>query len=324
MNSKLLEIKNLKVVGHTRGSTQTIIDNLSFELNEGESLGIVGESGSGKTILSKSIMRVLDPSCKVVNGRIVFEGKDIYGLSKEELKKIRGFQIAIIYDDPLAILDPICVVEKQVREAIMTYQEGISKSEAIKKVMHMFQILKMPDPEKIVYSFAYQLSGGMQQRVAIALALVGKPKLLIADDATRALDVTIAAQTIEFLREIKQSQRVSLIWISHSLPVCSLLADKIMIMHAGKCIEIGTKDKVLRNPKHFYTKLLLKVTPDVNSPRKKLPLLSGKSNVSSTSRYDNGCEFCDICENVKPICYNQAPTLKMVDNNHFCRCHIFN
>ena len=269
MGSKLIDVNNLKISGRIGGKyNHTIVDNISFSLIKGETLGIVGESGSGKSILVRAIMNFLPSSCKIENGHILFEDKDLTKLDKNELKKIRGFQIAMISDNPLETLDPIFSVKKQVIETMLTYNQTMSKQEAHDKVLDIFTTLKMPDPEKMLNSFPYQLSGGMQQRVTIALALCGNVKLLIADDATRSLDVTIAAQIVELLRKMKEQSKLSMIWISANLSMCSILADKIMIMYKGKIIEMGSKEEILVNPKHSYTKMLLEVKPSLHEEKK--------------------------------------------------------
>jgi oligopeptide/dipeptide ABC transporter ATP-binding protein len=323
MNNTLLEAKAITAVRQEPdGDETTLLEDLSFSLYKGETLGIVGESGSGKSILVSALMRILPPGCSLKSGKVYFEGRDMYRIQRKELDKIRGFQIAMISDNPLEILDPICTVEKQVRETIMAHNRGMSKADVIQKGLSIFSSLRMPDPEKMMHSYPYQLSGGMKQRVAIALALCGDVKLLIADDATRSLDVTVAAQIMEILRKMKEDNQLSLIWISNSLPVCSLLAEKVMIMYNGKILEIGPKEKILTDPKHFYTQKLLEVTPkfegfDRDEKFKGFKIKTG----ASIHRTGSGCEFYEICDYAREKCQTVAPGLFDIDDTHQCRCH---
>ena len=325
MNTKILEAQNMTIASYGRGGDeQQLIENLSFSLDKGETLGIVGESGSGKSILASSIMHILPAGCKIKNGRVYFDGKDLYQLSRKELNTIRGFQMAMISDNPLEILDPIYTVEKQVRETIRVRNPHMSKADTIEMGLSIFRSLRMPDPEKMMHSFPYQLSGGMQQRVAIALVLCGDVKLLIADDATRSLDVTVAAQIVEILRKMKQEKQLSLVWISNSLPVCSLLADKIMIMYNGKMIEIGPKKKILTNPQHFYTQKMLQVTPELEEINREELFKGIKVREEKFLKKDNyGCEFAAICEHSQAECTIVVPALMDIDSTHKCRCHLF-
>ncbi len=323
MNRILLEARRINVVRQEPGGAEKkLIDDLSFSLDRGQTLGIVGESGSGKSILVSAIMHILPRTCMLKSGKIFFEGEDLYQIPKDRLNTIRGFQIAMISDNPLEILDPICTVEKQVRETIMAHNPGLSKEAVIEKGLSIFKSLRMPDPEKMMHSYPYQLSGGMKQRVAIALALCGDVKLLIADDATRSLDVTVAAQIVEILRKMKQDNQLSLIWISNSLPVCSLLAERIMIMYRGKILEIGPKETILRSPRHFYTQKMLQVTPksegfDRDQKFRGFRVKAG----AAAQRTEGGCEFAAICDHAGDRCSASTPELKQVGEGHHCRCH---
>ena len=323
MNHKLLEARRINVVSQaTDGDGKKLIEDLSFSLDQGQTLGIVGESGSGKSILVSAIMHILPSTCMLKSGKILFEGHDLYQIPKDRLDTIRGFQIAMISDNPLEILDPICTVEKQVRETIMAHNPGMSKGDVIDRGLSIFKSLRMPDPEKMMHSYPYQLSGGMKQRVAIALALCGDVKLLIADDATRSLDVTVAAQIVEILRKMKMDNQLSLIWISNSLPVCSLLAEKIMIMYSGKILEIGPKESILSSPKHFYTQKMLQVTPKSGGFDRDQKFRGFKIKAGAAAqRHESGCEFSEICDYAREKCRVSAPALKQIGEGHRCRCH---
>jgi len=323
MNHKLLEARRINVVRQEPdGEEKKLLEDLSFSLNRGETLGIVGESGSGKSILVSAIMHILPHTCTLKSGNILFEGQDLYHIPKSQLDTIRGFQVAMISDNPLEILDPICTVEKQVRETIMAHNPGLSREEVVAGGLSIFRSLRMPDPEKMMHSYPYQLSGGMKQRVAIALALCGDVKLLIADDATRSLDVTVAAQIVEILRKMKEESRLSLIWISNSLPVCSLMAEKIMIMYNGKILEIGPRESILSAPKHFYTQKMLQVTPKSGGFQRDQKLKGFKIKAGGFAyRTDSACAFSEICDYAREQCRVVAPALKDIGHGHQCRCH---
>ncbi len=323
MNHTLLEASRINVVRKDPGGGEKkLIDELSFSLDRGQTLGIVGESGSGKSILVSAIMHILPRTCMLKSGKIFFEGDDLYQVSRDHLDTIRGFQIAMISDNPLEILDPICTVEKQVRETIMAHNPGMSKNAVIERGLSIFKSLRMPDPEKMMHSYPYQLSGGMKQRVAIALALCGDVKLLIADDATRSLDVTVAAQIVEILRKMKQDSQLSMIWISNSLPVCSLLAERIMIMYGGKILEIGPKETILRSPRHFYTEKMLQVTPKSKGFERDQKFKGFRVKTGGTAQNnESGCEFSAICDHARDRCSVSSPELKQIGEGHRCRCH---
>jgi len=320
MELKILEVKNLKITGKSDdGDEKVIIDDISFSMEKGEILGIVGESGSGKTILVKAILNLLPYTCKKTAGDIFYEGKNIYSISSKELKKIRGFNVSMISDNPYDILDPIMTVDKQIKEALLTYND-ISPKEATKKEFEIFKALKMPNPEKMMHSYPYQLSGGMQQRVSIALTLCGDVNLIIADDATRSLDVTVAAQILEMLREMNIKNKLSMLWITHNLPTCSVLANRIMIIHDGRIIEMGPKEEILKNPKHFYTKILMKIAPDFSEKKHKKGNLVLRSNDVGVQ---SGCYFSGICNKSFTRCFKEKPGIVLTNNNHWVRCFLY-
>ena len=321
MKSKLLEVRNLEITGKSGNGEKKIIDDISFSLAKGEILGIVGESGSGKTILVKALQNLLPSSCKKTAGSVYFEGKDIYELSSKELKKIRGYKVSMISDNPFEILDPIVTIEKQVTETILTYND-ITKGQAKEKALEIFKLLKMPDPEKMMYNYPHQLSGGMQQRVSIALTLCGDVDLIISDDATRSLDVTIAAQIVELLREMNTQRSLSMLWISHNLPTSAVLANRIMIMHNGKILEMGPKEKLLTKPRHFYTKVLMEIAPDLSSSQRE-PTKDLFIRNANTEMVDKGCVFANKCNMSFSHCFEEEPELYAVEENHECRCFLY-
>jgi len=321
MKSKLLEVKNLEITGKSGPASRKIIDNISFSLSRGEILGIVGESGSGKTILVKALQNLLPSTCSLTSGSVYFEGRDLYAMGRKELKSIRGYKIAMISDNPYEILDPIVTIEKQVIETILTYNR-ITKKEARKKALEIFKLLKMPDPEKMMYSYPHQLSGGMLQRVSIALTLCGDVDVIIADDATRSLDVTIAAQIVELLRGMRLNQNLSMLWISHNLPTSAILADRIMIIHAGRILEMGTKKDLLTSPKHFYTKVLMEIAPDLHSEKRGISISLGKKGETGPDN-TSGCVFAGRCGDSFSRCIEADPELYTLDNGHVCRCFLY-
>lgn len=273
--SPVLEVKNLNVHFETYGGTVQAVRGVNFELNEGETLAIVGESGSGKSVTSKSLMGLIPrPNGKIAEGEILFEGRDIAKLKEKELQKIRGKDISMIFQDPMTSLNPTMKVGKQIMEVLMLHQK-LSKSEAKKRAIELLDLVGIPFPDKRVNQYPHQFSGGMRQRVVIAIALACNPKVLIADEPTTALDVTIQAQILELMKDIQKKMNTSIIFITHDLGVVANVADRVAVMYAGRIVEIGTVDDIFYNPKHPYTWGLLGSMPTVDSSEEKLYAIPG-------------------------------------------------
>src|SRR5688572_3191619 len=277
----LLDIDNLVTRFYTEDGVVTAVDDISLEIHEGKTLGIVGESGSGKSVTSFSIMRLLAGTGKIDHGRIAFLGKDLVRLPEPEMRKIRGKEISMIFQEPMTSLNPVFTAGWQVMEAIMLHQK-VSKAEARKRTIELFREVGMPEPEQRVDSYPHQLSGGQKQRVMIAMALSCNPKLLIADEPSTALDVTIQAQILGILRELRDTRGMSILFITHDLGVIAEIADEVAVMFRGEEVEYGPVLDIFASPKHPYTKGLLACRPRLDTPYKLLPTVDDFMTVTET------------------------------------------
>ncbi|MCU9613405.1 ABC transporter ATP-binding protein [Caldibacillus lycopersici] len=273
--SKLLEVKDLRVSFNTYNGEVQAVRGVSFDLNEGETLAIVGESGSGKSVTSSALMGLLPkPQSIIKSGEILFKGEDLVKKSEKEMQKIRGKEISMVFQDPMSSLNPTMKIGNQIMEGLIKHQ-NMGKAEAKKKAVELLKLVGIPYPEVRVNQFPHQFSGGMRQRVVIAIALACNPKLLIADEPTTALDVTIQAQILELMKEIQQKTKSSIIFITHDLGVVANVADRVAVMYAGKIVEIGTVDDIFYNPKHPYTWGLLGSMPTLDSEDEELYTIPG-------------------------------------------------
>jgi len=304
----LLDVKNLSTNFYLNDSVVRAVDDVSFSIKSGEVLGIVGESGSGKTVLSLSMMRLVpSPPGKIVSGSIMFSGKSIGGQNKDiitassaEMRSIRGSGISMIFQEPMTALDPVYTIGNQIKEAI-TSHERLSKSEIDSRIMDVLKRVGMPDPYRRIKEYSHQLSGGMRQRAMIAIALACNPALLIADEPTTALDVTIQAQILNLMRQLKESMNMSMMLITHDLGVIAEMADRVAVMYAGRLMEIGTADEIFNHPMHPYTQgLINSIAALSTSEKKRLPTIRG--NVPDLSNLPSGCAFANRCDKAKVEC----------------------
>ena len=314
---KLLEVKNLKTHFFTRKGVVKSVDGVSFSIDEGEILGIVGESGAGKSITGFSILGLIDEPGKIVDGEILFCGEDLVKKSKEELQKIRGNEISMIFQDPQTSLNPVITIGDQLVEAIIYHNKNISKKEAYKTCVNILELVGLPSAKKRMKSYPHQLSGGMKQRVVISMALLNNPKLLIADEPTTALDVTIQAQILYLMKKLINDFNSSLIMITHDIAVVSQLCDKIAVMYAGRIVEYGKKEDIIFNPKHPYTKGLIECLPKLDDQKSRLYQIPGI--MPSLLSLPKGCYFKDRCEHVDENC-NIYPDDKKIDTRRIS-CH---
>lgn len=260
---KLLQVKDLRVNFKTFGGEVQAVRGVTFDLHKGETLAIVGESGSGKSVACKTIMRIMPSNGYIKNGEIIFNNKNLAKVSEKEMESIRGKEIAMIFQDPMTSLNPTMTIGKQIAEGIIKHQ-GLNKEEALKKAIELIDLVGIPFPEKRAKQYPHQFSGGMRQRIVIAIALACNPKVLIADEPTTALDVTIQAQILELIKDIQKKTGVAVIFITHDLGVVANMADRVAVMYAGKVIEVGTSDDVFYNPQHPYTWGLLGSMPSLD------------------------------------------------------------
>ena len=312
MSEKLLEVKNLKTYFYTDDGVVKSVDGVSFSVEKGKTLGIVGESGCGKSITSLSIMQLVEtPPGKIVDGEIIYEGEDLLKKNKEEMRKIRGGQIAMIFQEPMTSLNPVFTVGEQIMEALRIHTD-LDKHQAKERAIEMLKLVKIPLAEKRFNEYPHQLSGGMRQRVMIAMALSCNPKLLICDEPTSALDVTIQAQILDLINELKEKLGTSIMMITHDLGVIAEVADDVMVMYAGRVVEYGSADAIYESPKHPYTAGLMDCIPKLSdADDKRLSVIEGM--VPSFDQMPKGCAFCPRCTEAKKICAEKVPELVEVD-----------
>ena len=271
---KILEVNNLNISFDTYAGKVRAIRGVDFDLNKGETLAIVGESGSGKSVTTRTIMRLLSSNANIDEGQILFEGQDIVNKSEKEMQKIRGREIAMIFQDPMTSLDPTMTIGKQVAESLRKHKD-VSKKESLKAALDLLNLVGIPDAEKRLKNYPHQFSGGQRQRIVIAIALICNPEILIADEPTTALDVTIQAQILELLKEIQEKIETSIIFITHDLGVVANVADRVAVMYAGKIVEVGTAEEIFYNPQHPYTWGLLGSMPTLESENDRLYAIPG-------------------------------------------------
>ena len=320
MSENILTVKDLKTYFYTASGVAKAVDGVSFNIAKGETMGIVGESGSGKSVTSSSIIRLLPPRTgKIVGGSIEFEGKDVLALSKKELNDFRGKDIAVIFQDPMTSLDPVFKIGKQMTEMIMEHQ-NVTKDEAWKMAVEALNKVGIPEPEKRMNSYPYELSGGMCQRVIIAMAVCCKPKLIIADEPTTALDVTVQAQVLELLKELQRDMDTAILLITHNLGVVWEMCDKVMVMYAGNTVEFTDTKTLYSNPCHPYTWGLLDSMPKLSDESKgELKTIPGTPpDLRLTGQC---CNFYNRCPYVTEACTQSVPPLVEVEPGHFVACH---
>jgi len=316
----LLEIKNLKTHFFTHEGTVKAVDGVSFKINQGETLGIVGESGSGKSVTALSVMKLIPhPPGKIVGGEIYFEGKDLLKLDDKEIRKIRGKKISMIFQEPMTSLDPVFTIGHEIGEVIQLHQ-GLNKKEARKKAIEILKIVGMPDVEKRIDSYPHELSGGMRQRVMIAMALSCNPTLLIADEPTTALDVTIQAQILRLINDLKDKFGASVMLITHDLGVIAEMCDNVAVMYAGNIVEYTDVYTLFNNPLHPYTKGLNKSMPRMNVEAEHLDAIPG--TVPNLLDLPSGCPFHPRCDLSFKKCVEEMPELIEIENSHLVRCHL--
>jgi oligopeptide/dipeptide ABC transporter ATP-binding protein len=318
MAEKLLSVRDLKTYFYTEDGVVPAVDGVSFDLERGGTLGIVGESGCGKSVTSLSIMRLIpSPPGKIVSGEILFEGQDLVNLSEPEMRKIRGNEISMIFQEPMTSLNPVFTVGNQIMEAIMLHQK-LDKAAARQKAIEMLSLVGIPSPEKRIDEYPHQMSGGMRQRVMIAMALSCNPKLLIADEPTTALDVTIQAQILDLMRELQEELGTAIIMITHDLGVIAELVERVVVMYTGVIVESADTKTIFANPQHPYTQGLLGSIPRLDSDVKRLQAIPG--TVPTPGNFPKGCGFHPRCPYAKDICEAKRPPAFEVEPGHYSAC----
>ncbi|MDF1509464.1 ABC transporter ATP-binding protein [Robertmurraya sp. DFI.2.37] len=318
---KILEVKDLVVGYKGKNGFVRAVDGVSFDINKGETICIVGESGSGKSVTSMSIMRLVEfENGKILNGEISFKGESLTTKKADEMRKIRGSKISMIFQEPLTALNPVFTIGKQISEAIL-FHHKIGKEEAWKEAEKLVRLVGISDPEGRLKQYPHELSGGMRQRVMIAMALASEPELLIADEPTTALDVTIEAQILELLRNLREEKKMSIMLITHDIGVAAEMANRIIIMYAGKIMEIANTLDIFEQPLHPYTKGLLESVPKMDGQRG-VPLKSINGSIPSLNEIPDGCRFSPRCPFATEKCHQEAPAMETRGDRQVACWHV--
>jgi len=316
--NKTIEVNNLKTIFHTDRGSVAAVNDVSFDIYDGEILGLVGESGSGKSVSSLSIMRLIpNPPGKIVGGEIIFDGENILEKTEEEMRVIRGDKISMIFQEPMTSLNPVFRIKNQLIEAYTTHSD-IGKKEALNNSIELLRLVGIPSPEKRINDYPHQFSGGMRQRVMIAMALAGNPKLLIADEPTTALDVTIQAQILELLKDINKKYNTSILMVTHDMGVIAEMCDRVCVMYSGKVMETADVDSIFFNPKHPYTEALLNSIPTLDNKAERLNTIRGTT--PNPFKVIKGCRFADRCDYATDICYELEPGKTEISEKHTVYC----
>ncbi|VFQ42435.1 ABC transporter ATP-binding protein [Desulfoluna butyratoxydans] len=319
----ILSVRGLTVAFDTEAGVVRAVDKVGFELNRGRTLGIVGESGCGKSVTALSVMRLLPrPMARIEEGEVVLDGTDLLGLSADAMQTVRGASVAMVFQEPMAALNPVHTLFKQVSEPLRIHRPEMGKKELQAEVVRLLSAVGIPDAESRLSAYPHQLSGGMRQRVMIAMALALSPSILIADEPTTALDVTVQAQILDLIRDIRTSMGMSVIFITHDLGVIAEQCDDVVVMYAGKVVERATVKILFSDPRHPYTKGLLASMPRLDSPRKtRLETITGQ--VPGLMELPSGCRFRNRCPHVMERCAAEVPSDLVVGQGHEVACHLY-
>lgn len=313
---EMLEIKNLKVSFFTPSGEVKAINDISYTLNKGEVIGVVGESGSGKSVTASTVMGLVEKPGRIVGGSVRLDGVDISTLSSEQIRRIRGRKVAMIFQDPMTSLNPVYTIGSQLKEAVRLYY-GLKGAAAEQKAIELLKLVSINEPERRIHQYPHEFSGGMRQRVMIAMALAGNPELLIADEPTTALDVTIQAQIIEIIRELKTKINMAVMLITHDLGVVADIADKVVVMYGGKIVESAPCEEIFRNPRHPYTIGLLNSIPRLDSDKKLVPIEGTPIDLLNPPA---GCPFAQRCDHCMKVCLSHMPEYTQVGDRHKSAC----
>ncbi|MBO9665445.1 MAG: ABC transporter ATP-binding protein [Bdellovibrio sp.] len=321
MSDILLDVQNLKTRFRTDEGAFNAVDDVSFTVKRGQTLGIVGESGCGKSVTSLSVMRLIQKPGNIESGKVMFKGQDLLGLSDDKMREIRGNEIAMIFQEPMTSLNPVYTIGDQIEEAILLHQKDLTKAQARERAIEMLRKVGIPAPEKRFHEFPHQLSGGMRQRVMIAIAISCNPSLLIADEPTTALDVTIQAQILDLMRKLQADFGAAMILITHDLGVVAEMCQEVAVMYAGRVVEYGTVEDIFYRPKHPYTRGLLDSIPHFETGHKLEQLKTIKGMVPSLYNLPEGCRFAERCPYAQDDCRKIYPQLENFRGIRKVACH---
>jgi oligopeptide/dipeptide ABC transporter ATP-binding protein len=316
----MLDIRDLRLTFHDHGVDNEVLHGINLHMDAGERLGLVGESGSGKSVTALAVAGLLRRSSATLSGEILFEGRDLLKLPREEMRKIQGREIGMIFQEPMTSLNPVYTAGKQVTEAILLHQH-VPREEAKRMTLEIFREVGIPEPEKRYGNYPHQLSGGLRQRVMIGMAMVCKPRLMIADEPTTALDVTIEAQILHLMRRLRDETGTSIMLITHNLGVVAEICDYVYVMYAGRVMESAPIGELFENPSHPYTFGLLNSIPKITETKERLYTIRGM--VPNLQQLPKGCRFCPRCDKVMRVCTERQPDLIDIGNGHRVRCHLY-
>lgn len=321
MQDKLLEVTDLTTTFKLQsGSVVSPVDHASFFVRKGEVVGIVGESGCGKSMTATSIIRLIPPPGRITDGRVLFQGKDVVRMRSQELSALRGAHISTIFQDPLTFLNPVYTIGRQIGETVRLHL-GVSKEEARKRTLEVLDMVKIPAPERVAKSYPFELSGGMRQRVLIAIAMCCNPELIIADEPTTALDVTVQAQILSLLTGLVREKNISMILITHDMGIVADVCDRLYVMYAGQIVESGTLDDIFYRPAHPYTKALLNSVLTIKERREVIASIPGV--VPDIEHFPKDCRFGPRCQERCERCAGMEPGLEEVSPGHFAKCALY-
>lgn len=323
MEDLLLQVKDLKTYFYTDDGIVKAVDGIDFTIKKGETLGMVGESGCGKSVSALSVLRLVqEPPGKIINGEIWFKGEDLLKKKPEQMRKIRGNDISMIFQEPMTSLNPVYTIGEQISEAIILHQK-LNKGNALEKTVEMLKLVGIANPERRVHGYPHEFSGGQRQRVMIAMALSCNPDLLIADEPTTALDVTIQAQILELIKKLKDEIGMAVLMITHNLGVIAEVSDHVVVVYAGKAVEYADVTSIFKHPKHPYAMALQKSIPQLtDKPGVKLEVIEG--NIPDPLALPTGCKFHPRCKFAINICKKKEPELEKIGDNHIVRCWMYN
>ncbi|WP_280208356.1 ABC transporter ATP-binding protein [Brevibacillus sp. AY1] len=321
MQEMMLEVKGLTVQFRNEDKEYSVVKGISFHVKKGETLGLVGESGCGKSVTSLSIMRLIPtPPGKIVSGEIRYKGVDLLSLKEKEMNKIRGNEISMIFQEPMTSLTPVFTIGRQLDEVILLHTD-LTKKQAKERSIEMLKLVGISRAEQIYASYPHELSGGMRQRVMIAIGLACHPQMLIADEPTTALDVTIQAQILDLMRELKEKTQTAILLVTHDLGVVAEMCDRVIVMYAGEIVEEADVDTLFHNPKHPYTRGLLESIPNLEEKKRRLFSIAGQ--VPTPDTVIPGCRFRDRCPDAIARCEQEHPELLELEQSHTCRCWLY-
>ncbi|EEB74627.1 ABC transporter ATP-binding protein [Thermococcus sp. AM4] len=326
MPEPVLEVRDLTVHFYTYAGIVKAIEGVSFDVYRGETFALVGETGCGKSVTSRALTQLIESPGRIVRGKVIYHREDgsevdLLRLSEEEIREIRGKEIAYIFQDPHASLDPLYTVGYQIAEAMVVHKTVKDWKEGFRRAVDILKRVLIPDPENRVKNYPHELSGGMKQRVVIGIGVSNDPKILIADEPTTALDVTVQAQILDLMNKLKKEYNTTVILITHNMGVVAEMADRVAVMYAGKIVEIGSVDQIFKNPLHPYTKGLLRAVPNPLAKIERLEAIPG--TVPNLITPPKGCRFHPRCPYATEICRKEVPKLKEIEPGHFVACHLY-